>query len=44
MKHFVDRVEFQRRKGKGTEVVLEKKFEPSGRAGRGGEVIKRRKG
>jgi len=44
MKHFVDRVEFQRRRGKGTEVVLEKKFEQSGRAGRGGEVIKRRKG
>jgi len=44
MKHFVDRVEFQRRKGKGTEVVLEKKFAEPGRAGRGGEVIKRRKG
>jgi len=45
MKHFVDKVEFQRRKGKGTEVVLEKKFEQAGRAGRGGgEVIKRRKG
>ncbi|PYT36896.1 MAG: hypothetical protein DMF52_05130 [Acidobacteria bacterium] len=44
MKHFVDRVEFQRRRGQGTEVVLEKKFEQAGRAGRGGEVIKRRKG
>jgi len=44
MKHFVDRVEFQRRRGKGTEVVLEKRIEQAGRAGRGGEVIKRRKG
>lgn len=44
MKHFVDRVAFQRRQGKGTEVVLEKRFEQAGRAGRGGEVMKRRKG
>jgi hypothetical protein len=44
MKHFVDRVAFQRRQGRGTEVVLEKRFEQAGRAGRGGEVMKRRKG
>ncbi|HKB06687.1 MAG TPA: ATP-binding protein [Candidatus Polarisedimenticolia bacterium] len=44
MNHFVDRVEFQRRRGKGTEVVLEKRILPAGRAGRGAEVIKRRKG
>ncbi len=31
MKHFVDRVEFQRRRGKGTEVMLEKKVEKAGR-------------
>jgi serine/threonine-protein kinase RsbW len=44
MKHFVDRVEFQSRQGKGTEVVLEKKLERGQRARRGGEAIKRRKG
>ena len=44
MKHFVDRVEFQSRQGKGTEVVLEKKLEPGRRARRAGEAIKRRKG
>ena len=44
MRHFVDRVAFQRRRGKGTEVVLEKRFDAAGRAGRGGEVMKRRKG
>ena len=44
MKHFVDKVEFQRRQGKGTEVVLEKRVKQAGRAGRGGEAIKRRKG
>ena len=44
MKHFVDRVEFQRRQGRGTEVVLEKKVEQAARAGRGREAIKRRKG
>ena len=45
MRHFFDRVEFRRRRGKGTEVVLEKKIKPAGRAGRNGrEVIKRRKG
>ncbi len=45
MKHFVDRVAFQRRRGKGTEVLLEKRLEPSaGRAGGGGHAIKRRRG
>ncbi len=44
MKHFVDRVAFQRRQGRGTEVVLEKRFEQAGRVGRGGEAMKRRKG
>ena len=44
MKHFVDRVAFQRRQGRGTEVVLEKRFEQAGRAGRSGEAMKRRKG
>jgi serine/threonine-protein kinase RsbW len=43
MKHFVDRVAFLRRRGKGTEVLLEKRMEPVGRSGRGGG-IKRRKG
>jgi len=44
---FVDRVAFQRRPGKGTEVVLEKRFEQAGRAGKSGEAVKsmkRRKG
>ena len=44
MKHFVDRVAFQRRQGRGTEVVLEKRFEQAGRAGHSGEAMKRRKG
>ncbi len=47
MKHFVDRVAFQCRQGRGTEVVLEKRFEQAGRSGRGGESMKsmmRRKG
>ena len=47
MKHFVDRVAFQRRPGKGTEVILEKRFEQAARAGRSGDAvrsIKRRKG
>ncbi|MBI4168701.1 MAG: ATP-binding protein [Acidobacteria bacterium] len=44
MKHFVDQVTFLRRRGKGTEVVLEKRLEHVGGAGRGGEVMKRRRG
>jgi serine/threonine-protein kinase RsbW len=44
MKHFVDRVAFLRRRGRGTEVVLEKKLDLAGGAGRGGAAIKRRKG
>jgi serine/threonine-protein kinase RsbW len=44
MKHFVDHVAFLRRPGKGTEVVLEKRLEQSRRAGRGGDVMRRRKG
>ncbi len=44
MKHFVDRVAFLRRPGKGTEVLLEKRREPAGRTGRGGMETKRRKG
>jgi serine/threonine-protein kinase RsbW len=44
MKHFVDHVTFLRRPRKGTEVVLEMKLEHAGRAGRGGEAKKRRKG
>ena len=43
MKHFVDRVAFLRRRGRGTEVILEKRLQPAGRAGRGG-ATKRRKG
>ncbi|HEU4402894.1 MAG TPA: ATP-binding protein [Candidatus Polarisedimenticolia bacterium] len=43
MKHFVDRVDFLRRRGKGTEVLLEKRLEPAGRTGHGG-AMKRRKG
>jgi serine/threonine-protein kinase RsbW len=42
MKHFVDRVAFLKRRGRGTEVVLEKRLEPVARAARG-EVMKRRK-
>jgi len=44
MKHFVDRVAYQRRRGRGTEVLLEKRLEPAGRAGRGGQAMKRRRG
>ena len=44
MKHFVDRVAFQRRRGKGTEVVLEKRVGEAGGAGRDGAAMKRRKG
>ena len=46
MKHFVDRVAFQRRQGKGTEVILEKRFEQAtrGRSGDAVRSIKRRKG
>lgn len=45
MKHFVDRVAFSRRRGKGTEVLLEKRLEPpAGRAGRNGQAMKRRRG
>lgn len=42
MKHFVDRVAFLRRRGKGTEVILEKRLEQATRPARG-EVMKRRK-
>jgi len=42
MRHFVDRVAFRRRRGKGTEVLLEKRLEPP--AGRGGQAMKRRRG
>jgi serine/threonine-protein kinase RsbW len=42
MKHFVDRVAFLRRRGKGTEVILEKRLENAPGAARG-EVMKRRK-
>ena len=41
MKHFVDRVAFQKRRGRGTEVLLEKRLEPAGKAG---QAMKRRKG
>lgn len=41
MKHFVDHVAFQRCRGRGTEVLLEKKLGPGSR---GGRVLKRRKG
>jgi serine/threonine-protein kinase RsbW len=44
MKHFVDRVSFQRRRGKGTEVLLEKRLEPAGRTGRRNQDMKRRRG
>ncbi len=44
MKHFVDRVSFQRRRVRGTEVLLEKRLEPAGRAARGGPAMKRRRG
>jgi serine/threonine-protein kinase RsbW len=44
MKHFVDHVVFQKRRGHGTEVVLEKRLEPVPRPGRGGQDTKRRKG
>ena len=40
MRHFVDRVAFQKRRGKGTEVLLEKQLE---RAGRTSQPIKRRR-
>jgi hypothetical protein len=36
MKHFVDMVAFQHCRGKGTEVVLEKRLESAGRHGRSG--------
>lgn len=42
MKHFVDRVAFLRRRGKGTEVILEKRLQPAGRAGRGGAITRRK--
>ncbi len=42
MKHFVDNVVFQRCRGKGTEVVLEKRLETS--PGRSTSGLKRRKG
>lgn len=42
MKHFVDRVAFLRRRGKGTEVVLEKKLDQAPKAPRA-DVMKRRK-
>lgn len=41
MKHFVDRVAFQKLPGKGTEVLLEKHLQP---AADDGEAMKRRKG
>ena len=41
MKHFVDRVAFQHRPGKGTEVLLEKQLEP---AAKSGHAIERRRG
>jgi len=44
MKHFVDRVSFQHRRARGTEVLLEKRLEPAGRAIRGGPAMKRRRG
>jgi serine/threonine-protein kinase RsbW len=45
MKHFVDRVDFRRHRGRGTEVLLEKRIEPlAGRAGGGSEAMKRRRG
>ena len=43
MKHFVDRVAFLHRPGKGTEVLLEKRVEQAGRAGRSGAAVRRRK-
>jgi serine/threonine-protein kinase RsbW len=42
MKHFVDRVAFLRRRGRGTEVILEKRLEQAPRPARG-NVLKRRK-
>ncbi|HXH27827.1 MAG TPA: ATP-binding protein [Candidatus Polarisedimenticolia bacterium] len=44
MKHFVDHVAFLNRKGRGTEVVLEKRIQPNTRPLRDGQAIKRRKG
>jgi len=44
MKHFVDHVDFQRRRGHGTEVILEKRLESASRAGRGANNTRRRKG
>jgi serine/threonine-protein kinase RsbW len=43
MKHFVDRVAFLHRRGKGTEVLLEKRLEQAGRAGRSRDAVRRRK-
>lgn len=46
MKHFVDHVSFLSPGGKGTEVLLEKRLEPVGRAGRasrGSAAMKRRR-
>jgi serine/threonine-protein kinase RsbW len=43
MKHFVDRVSFLRRRGQGTEVLLEKRALQAGRTGRGGHPVRRRK-
>jgi serine/threonine-protein kinase RsbW len=40
MRHFVDKVAFQKRRGKGTEVLLEKQLEPAGRTS---QPIKRRR-
>jgi serine/threonine-protein kinase RsbW len=44
MKHFVDHVAFLNRKGRGTEVLLEKRIQPVSRPVREGHAIKRRKG
>ncbi len=43
MKHFVDRVAFQRRRGKGTVVVLEKRLDNGGRNGRSAAITGRRR-